>query len=170
MYGQNPQQTQAISQMVEQTVANLKELESRLDIFKSGLANLAQSVGNPQAAQVALTPASQLRQESQLFSPFQQSVGLGTLQATPQFGQPTGIPSTGQIPGQFAGPTGSPQPIRTPQQVPYIASPSGPVGHAGFPALTTHAGFGQAPVSQPVDPRVGSGFPSMGVQQPPIYW
>ncbi|MGQ0535938.1 MAG: hypothetical protein ACT4PT_07685 [Methanobacteriota archaeon] len=46
-----------VARVAEETVVNLKDLESRIEILKNDLAQLCLSIGHPEAARVAATPA-----------------------------------------------------------------------------------------------------------------
>jgi hypothetical protein len=64
MYSQQqfgvPSQQHAIARVAEETVLNLKQLESRIEILKNDLAQLCLAVGHPEAARIAATPVQML--------------------------------------------------------------------------------------------------------------
>jgi hypothetical protein len=49
-----------IARVAEETVLNLKQLESRIEVLKNDLAALCTVIGHPEAARVAVTPTSWL--------------------------------------------------------------------------------------------------------------
>jgi hypothetical protein len=49
-----------IARVAEETVLNLKQLETRIEVLKNDLAALCTVIGHPEAARVAVTPASWL--------------------------------------------------------------------------------------------------------------
>lgn len=89
-----------IARVAEETVLNLKQLESRIDVLKNDLAALCTVLGHPEAARIAVTPPAWLGINPQLpYGNFGQG-GLGT------FGSqgPFGLGNTGSFPGAGATP------------------------------------------------------------------
>jgi hypothetical protein len=103
-----------IARVAEETVVNLKEMESRIDVLRSDLASLCTVLGHLAAAQVAVTPA-RLLPGSLGISPLASTLGFGPpspYQAVSPFagaGNPFGAATlfaTGS-PAPFANPFGS---------------------------------------------------------------
>ena len=121
MYAQNQ-----ITRIVEETVLKCKELEARLNVVNQDLAFLCESIGHPQAAQLARTPAELTPLAQAAAVPIGSTLGVGMI--------PGQVPYAGQVP--FA-------------QVPWggtpyssIVSPyASPLGIAPFvPQFSTFAG------------------------------
>jgi len=106
-----------IVRAVEETVANLKGLEHTIEILRNDLAWLAQSIGHPQAAQIALTPTRSLVANPALAgtNPLVQAPYATPYGFTPQIGA-----------GPMAVPFGA-------YAYPSVVSP-----FAGYPQTTSH--------------------------------
>jgi hypothetical protein len=103
-----------IARAIEETVVNLKGLEQTLEILRNDLAWLAQSIGHPQAAQVALTPTRTLAIAGA--SPFAAGIGQpGTFGLSANAGQ---VPMFGFQPTPFGASV-------PPANVPYAGLPYG---------------------------------------------
>lgn len=112
MFAQQPYRPE-IARVAEETVLNLKQLESRIEVLKNDLAALCTVLGHPEAARIAVTPASWLGVTApHLAQDYRSLSGVGTLGMNPLIqsqvpfqgqapfqGQGFGISPFGQVPG-----------------------------------------------------------------------
>ena len=126
-----------IARAVEETVVNLKGLEQTLEILRNDLAWLAQSVGHPQAAQIALTPA--------------RALGIG------QIANVGALPNLGNV--GMVGQTPYATPFQTPNAVPNVG-PIGTIGQVPY-AAAIQTPFATPNVGVPTIATPFSGYPSV---------
>jgi len=129
-----------IARLAEQTVVNLKECESQLELLRNDLVALCATVGHPAAAQVAATPARLLPPGIGTLggigiSPVHQLSPYGNLAPWATGVGPFATPFAAPFPTPFPAPFGGPQ-----SAVPAF----GPAFHAPFPSLGSFGPIGGA--------------------------
>lgn len=119
MYG-NPN----IARVAEDTVLNLKQLESRLGVLCNDLAQLCTAVGHHEAARIAVTPAAWLGIGQQGISPFSNVGTVGSFGVSGITTPFQGVSPYGVQPTPWATPYATPYqtPIATPFANPYPVS------------------------------------------------
>lgn len=130
-----------IARVAEETVLNLKQLESRIEVLKNDLAALCTVVGHPEAARIAVTPTSWLGVTAPHLT--QGGLGLGNLGNL-------GISPYGQVPfqgigqgiGQPFGHQGFGTPFGSSLGISPLVSPW-TQGISPFQGISPYAGVGQ---------------------------
>jgi hypothetical protein len=102
-----------IARVAEETVLNLKQLESRIEVLKNDLAHLCAAVGHPEAARLAVTPVPWLRL-GQFASPYGNVGSFGPLGSISPYGNAGVSPYQGFGITPYSAPTPFPTAFATP--------------------------------------------------------
>ncbi|HEV8359031.1 MAG TPA: hypothetical protein VGR28_01105 [Candidatus Thermoplasmatota archaeon] len=172
-------QQHPIARIAEETVLNLKELETRCEVLKNDLAALCVNLGHPEAARLAVTPVALIDPRAQ----FAQATRTQALSGMPSsaIASPFGVSPFGNVSpwpttAQGAGPSasgatpwiGSPQGYSSPYTAgvtPWVGAPQSFSPYAGISAYNpyTIGSYGSlaSPFGSTLPSFAGTGFPNI---------